>query len=58
MIVIAIIPFKVLAAMLVFLFGTGMSILNTGISLPEITIEKIEFQTDKIVAYIRNTGPE
>ncbi len=58
MIVIAIIPFIVLAAMLVFLFGPGMSILNTGIPLPEITIEKIEFQTDKIVAYIRNTGPE
>ena len=58
MIVIAIIPFIVLAAMLVFLFGPGMSILNAGISLPEITIEKIEFQTDKIVAYIRNTGPE
>jgi ZIP family zinc transporter len=58
MIVIAIIPFIVLAAMLVFLFGPGMSILNAGISLSEITIEKIEFQTDKIVAYIRNTGPE
>jgi ZIP family zinc transporter len=58
MIVIAIITFIVLAAMLVFLFGPGMSILNTGISLPEITIEKIEFQTDKIVAYIRNTVPE
>jgi zinc transporter ZupT len=35
-----------------------MSILNIGIPLPEITIEKIEFQNDKIVAYIRNTGPE
>jgi zinc transporter, ZIP family len=35
-----------------------MSILNIGIPLPEITIEKIEFQNDKIVAFIRNTGPE
>jgi zinc transporter ZupT len=35
-----------------------MSILNAGIPLPEITIEKIEFQNDKIVAFIRNTGPE
>ena len=58
MIVIAIIPFIVLTAMLVFLFGPGMSLLNAGISLPEITIEKIEFQKDRIVAYIRNTGPE
>jgi ZIP family zinc transporter len=58
MIAIALIPFVVLSGMLVFLFGPGMSILNTGIPLPEITIEKIEFQNDKIVAFIRNTGPE
>jgi ZIP family zinc transporter len=58
MIAIALIPLIVLAGMLVFLFGPGMSILNIGIPLPEITIEKIEFQNDKIVAFIRNTGPE
>jgi zinc transporter ZupT len=58
MIVIALIPLIVLSGMLVFLLGPGMSILNIGIPLPEITIEKIEFQNDKIVAYIRNTGPE
>ena len=58
MIVIALIPFIVLSGMLVFLLGPGMSILNAGIPLPEITIEKIEFQNDKIVAFIRNTGPE
>ena len=58
MIIIALIPLIVLSGMLVFLLGPGMSILNTGIPLPEITIEKIEFQNDKIVAFIRNTGPE
>lgn len=58
MIVIALIPLIVLSGMLVFLLGPGMSILNIGIPLPEITIEKIEFQNDKIVAFIRNTGPE
>ncbi len=58
MIVIALIPLIVLSGMLVFLLGPGMSILNIGIPLPEITIEKIEFQKDKIVAFIRNTGPE
>jgi zinc transporter, ZIP family len=58
MIAIALIPLIVLSGMLVFLFGPGMSILNTGIPLPEITIEKIEFQNDKIIAFIRNTGPE
>ena len=58
MTVIALIPLIVLSGMLVFLLGPGMSILNIGIPLPEITIEKIEFQNDKIVAFIRNTGPE
>jgi len=56
---IALIPIIVLGGMLVFLFSPfGMSILNTGIPLPEITIEKIEFQNEKVIAYIRNTGPE
>lgn len=58
MIITALIPLIVLSGMLVFLLGPGMSILNIGIPLPEITIEKIEFQNDKIVAFIRNTGPE
>jgi zinc transporter ZupT len=58
MIITALIPLIVLSGMLVFLIGPGMSILNIGIPLPEITIEKIEFQNDKIVAFIRNTGPE
>ena len=58
MIVIALTPLIVLSGMLVFLLGPGMSLLNIGIPLPEITIEKIEFQNDKIVAFIRNTGPE
>jgi zinc transporter, ZIP family len=58
MFIIALIPLIVLSGMLVFLLGPGMSILNAGIPLPKITIEKIEFQNDKIVAFIRNTGPE
>ena len=58
LIVIALIPLIVLSGMLVFLLGPGMSILKAGIPLPEVTIEKIEFQNDKIVAFIRNTGPE
>jgi zinc transporter, ZIP family len=57
-IAIALIPLLVLAGMIIFLFGPGQSFLNTGIPLPEITIERIEFQEGKIVSYIRNTGPE
>ena len=58
MICIALIPIVVLAGMIVFLFGPGQSfLLNSGNSLPEITIERIEFQDGKIVALMRNTGP-
>jgi ZIP family zinc transporter len=58
MICIALIPIVVLVGMIVFLFGPGQSILlNSGNSLPEITIERIEFQDGKIVALLRNTGP-
>jgi zinc transporter, ZIP family len=45
--------------MIAFLFGPGQSLLNTGIPLPEVTIERIEFhEGNKVVAHIRNTGPE
>ena len=44
--------------MIVFLFGPGqLLLLKSGNSLPEITIERIEFQDGKIVALLRNTGP-
>jgi zinc transporter, ZIP family len=54
----AIIPFVVLMAMILFLFSPiGQSFLNSGVPMPEVTIEKIEFQEGRIVAFIRNTGP-
>ena len=54
----AIIPFVVLTAMILFLFSpVGQSFLNSGVPVPEVTIEKIEFQEGRIVAFIRNTGP-
>lgn len=58
MIAIALIPIAVLAGMIVFLFGPAQSLLNAGIPLPEVTIERIEFQEGRVVAYVRNTGPE
>lgn len=58
-IAIALIPIVLLAGMIAFLFGPGQSLLNTGIPLPEVTIERIEFhEGNKVVAYVRNTGPE
>jgi zinc transporter ZupT len=58
MICIALIPIVVLSGMIVFLYGPGQSLLlNSGNPLPEITIERIEFQDHKIIAFLRNTGP-
>ena len=58
MISIALIPLVVLAGMIIFLFGPGQTLINTGIPLPDVTIERIEFHEGKIISLIRNTGPE
>jgi zinc transporter, ZIP family len=59
MVAVAIIPLVVLAGMIAFLFGPGQALLNMGIPLPSVTIERIEFhEGNQIVAHIRNTGPE
>ena len=58
MVAIALVPLAVLAAMIVFIFGPGQQFLGAGTPLPEISIERIEFQEGgKIIAFIRNTGP-
>lgn len=55
---VALVPLVVLAAMIAFIFGPGQLFLGTGRPLPEISIERIEFQEGgKIIAFIRNTGP-
>ena len=55
---IALVPLVVLAAMIAFIFGPGQLFLGAGRPLPEISIERIEFQEGgKIIAFIRNTGP-
>jgi zinc transporter, ZIP family len=58
MVVVAIVPLAVLAAMISFIFGPGQQLLGGARPLPEINIERIEFQEGgKIIAFIRNTGP-
>ena len=59
-IVAAFIPLMVLAIMIFLLFSpTFQSFINSGISLPEVAIEKIEFRENpgQIIALIRNVGP-
>jgi len=58
MILVALIPIIILGGMMIFLSSPAGQILlhNSGNSLPEITIERIEFQDSKIIAFLRNTG--
>jgi len=58
MIASAAIPLVVLGAMIAFLLWPGNGLLNIGISLPNVTIERIEFLDGRVVAYVRNTGPQ
>jgi zinc transporter ZupT len=53
----AVIPLVVLGAMIAFLLWPGNGLLNIGIALPDVSIERIEFLDGRITAYIRNTGP-
>jgi ZIP family zinc transporter len=54
----AFVPIVVLAGMIIFLLSPyGQSLINTGIPLPQVTIEKVEFHENQILAFIRNTGP-
>ena len=56
--ILAFVPIVVLAGMIIFLLSPyGQSLINTGIPLPQVTIEKVEFHDNQILAYIRNTGP-
>src|SRR5215204_6026600 len=59
-VVAAFIPLVVLAIMIFLLFSPiFQSFINSGIPLPEVAIEKIEFRENpgQIIAFIRNVGP-
>ncbi|MBA4438134.1 MAG: divalent cation transporter [Nitrosopumilaceae archaeon] len=52
-----IIPFIFVIIMMAYIFGPGADLLDLGIPLPEITIEKVDFIDSEIQATVRNTGP-
>jgi hypothetical protein len=52
-----VIPFIFLIVMIVYIFGPGSYLLDFGVPLPEITIEKIDFVESEIQVTVRNTGP-
>ena len=51
------IPFAFLIIMVAYIFGPGSDLLDLGIPLPEVTIEKVDFVESEIQATVRNTGP-
>ena len=52
-----IIPFAFLIIMVAYIFGPGSDLLDLGVPLPEITIEKVDFVDSEIHVTVRNTGP-
>ncbi len=52
-----VIPFAFLVILVAYIFGPGSDLLDLGIPLPEITIEKVDFVKSEIIATVRNTGP-
>lgn len=52
-----IIPFAFLIVMIAYIFGPGSYLLDFGVPLPEITIEKVDFVDSEIRVTVRNTGP-
>ena len=51
----AVIPFVLLAVMIGYVFGPGSELIEFGVVLPEISIEKVEFIDSEIIATVRNT---
>ena len=51
------IPFAFVVLIMFYIFGPGADLLDFGVLLPEITIEKIDFIDSEIQATVRNTGP-
>ncbi|MCH8914558.1 MAG: divalent cation transporter [Thaumarchaeota archaeon] len=52
-----IIPFAFLVLLIAYIFGPGSDLLDLGVPLPEITMEKVDFVDSEIRVTVRNTGP-
>jgi len=51
-----IIPFAFLILLVAYIFGPGSDVLDLGVPLPEITMEKVDFVDSEILVTVRNTG--
>ena len=52
-----VVPFAFVVVMMLYIFGPGGDLLDFGVALPEVTIEKVDFFDSEIQATVRNTGP-
>jgi ZIP family zinc transporter len=52
-----VIPFAFLVVLVAYIFGPGSDLLDLGVPLPEITMEKVDFVDSEIQVTVRNTGP-
>ena len=52
-----VIPFIFIILLVAYILGPGSALLDFGVSLPELTIEKVDFVDSEIQATVRNTGP-
>ena len=52
-----VIPFAFVIVMMLYIFGPGADLLDFGVALPEVTIEKVDFIDSEIQATVRNRGP-
>jgi ZIP family zinc transporter len=52
-----VIPFAFVIVMMLYIFGPGADLLDFGVAIPEVTIEKVDFIDSEIQATVRNTGP-
>jgi len=49
-------PLVLVAVLIAYLLGPGSQILDLGVPLPDITIERVDFAESEIRATVRNTG--
>lgn len=52
-----VIPFAFVILLVAYIFGPGSDLLDLGVPLPEITMEKVNFVDSEIIVTVRNTGP-
>ena len=52
-----VIPLVFVALLMAYIFGPGAEMLDVGVPLPEVTIERVDFVDSEIRATVRNTGP-